>query len=157
LALLRGRAGDYVRELMTHSAGLDSDPGELETLRIAECSADFCSADLRGWRLLASRSDRLVPVEALRKACAEADIVVSDRRLPAPCRPRWLKADRDFLARSGGLAITLGRIPEVATTASGDRHPWILSARAKDAAVQSHSPRNPELAPNRKLVPGTNY
>jgi competence protein ComEC len=157
LALLRGRAGDYVRELMTHSAGLDSDPGELEALRIAECSADFCSADLRGWRLLASRSDRLVPVEALRKACAEADIVVSDRRLPAPCRPRWLKADRDFLARSGGLAITLGPVPEVETTASGDRHPWILSARAKTAAVQTHAPRNPKLAPNRKLVPGTNY
>jgi competence protein ComEC len=128
LALLRGRAGDYVRDLMTQSAGLDGEAGELETLRIAECSADFCAAELRGWRLLASRSDRLVPVAALRQACAEADIVVSDRGLPTACRPRWLKADRDFLAKSGGLAITLGEVPAVSTVASGDGHPWIRIA-----------------------------
>jgi competence protein ComEC len=125
LALLRGRAGDYVRDLMTQSAGLDGEAGELETLRSAECSADFCVADLSGWRLLASRSDRRVPVEALRKACAEADIIVSERRLPAACRPRWLKADRDLLARTGGLSITLGSTPRIMTVSSGDRHPWI--------------------------------
>ncbi|HEU0100289.1 MAG TPA: ComEC/Rec2 family competence protein [Allosphingosinicella sp.] len=125
LALLRGRAGDYVRDLMTQSAGLEGEAGELDWLGTADCSADFCAADLRGWRLLASRSDRLVPVEALGKACAEADIVVSDRRLPAACRPRWLKADRDFLSRSGGLAISLGATPRVAATAAGDGHPWI--------------------------------
>ncbi len=33
LALLRGRAGDYVRDLMTQSAGLDGEAGELEALR----------------------------------------------------------------------------------------------------------------------------
>ncbi|HEX8448827.1 MAG TPA: ComEC/Rec2 family competence protein, partial [Allosphingosinicella sp.] len=125
LALLRGRAGDYVRDLMSQSAGLEGEAEALETLRIAQCSADFCAAQVRGWRLLASRSDRLVPVDALARACAEADIVVSDRRLPGPCRPRWLKADRDFLARSGGLAITLGAVPEVRAVSAGDRHPWI--------------------------------
>ncbi len=65
-----------------------------------------------------------MPIEALRQACADADIVVSDRRLPAACRPRWLKADRDLLARSGGLAITLGAEPRALTVATGDRHPW---------------------------------
>jgi competence protein ComEC len=128
LALLRGRAGDYVRDLLAQSAGLEEAPGELETLRAAECSADFCAADVRGWRLLASRSGRLVPVEALAQACAEADIIVSDRRLPAACRPRWLKADRDFLARSGGLAIALGPTPRIFTVASGDRHPWVRNS-----------------------------
>ena len=125
LALLRGRAGDYVRDLFAQSAGMEGDAGELETLRTAECSADFCVAELRGWRLLASRSERLVPVEALRKACAEADIAVSERRLPAACRPRWLKADREMLGRTGGLALTLGASPAVSTVAGGDRHPWI--------------------------------
>ena len=124
LALLRGRAGDYVRDLMTQSAGLEGEAGELEALRTAECSADFCVADLRGWRLLASRSGRRVPVEMLKRACEDADIVVSDRRLPPGCRPRWLKADKDFLDRSGGLAIRLGPAPRVATVAAGDRHPW---------------------------------
>lgn len=126
LALLRARAGDYVRDMMTQSAGLGGEAGELEMLRTAECSADFCAAELRGWRLLASRSDRLVPVEGLRRACADADIVVSDRRLPRACRPRWLKADRAMLERTGGLAITLGAVPTVSTVASGDRHPWRL-------------------------------
>ncbi|HEX9948193.1 MAG TPA: competence protein ComEC, partial [Allosphingosinicella sp.] len=106
-------------------AGLEGESDELETLRSAECSADFCAAELRGRRLLASRSDRLVPVAALRKACAEADIVVSDRRLPSACRPRWLKADREFLSRTGGLAIRMDGSPSVTTVASGDRHPWV--------------------------------
>ena len=101
LALLRGRAGDYVRDLMTQSAGLDGEPGELEALpdrrmqrrflRRRRCAAGACSpAGATGW----CRS------RPLRTACAEADIVVSDRRLPAACRPRWLKADRDLLART---------------------------------------------------------
>jgi competence protein ComEC len=142
LALLRGRAGDYVRDLMTQSAGLEGEAGELETLRSAECSADFCAADLGGWRLLASRSDRLVPVEALREACAEADIVVSDRRLPGACRPRWLKADRDFLAKSGGLAIALGAVPRVTTVASGARHPWIQKPLSRPSRERRGPPRS---------------
>jgi competence protein ComEC len=132
LALLRGRAGDYVRDLLAESAGSGAELGELEQLPSAACSADFCAAELRGRRLLASRSARLVPAEALREACAEADIVVSDRRLPAACRPRWLKADRAMLARTGGLAITLGATPRVTTVASGDRHPWISRQLVSD-------------------------
>ncbi|HYD38146.1 MAG TPA: ComEC/Rec2 family competence protein, partial [Allosphingosinicella sp.] len=124
LALLRARAGDYVRETMAGSAGLDAAPGELEALSGARCSSDFCVAGLRGRRLLASRSDRLVPIPLLRVACAEADIVVSDRRLPESCRPKWLKADRALLDRTGGLAIALGAAPRVVTVSSGDRHPW---------------------------------
>jgi competence protein ComEC len=147
LALLRGRAGDYVRELMTQSAGLEGEAGELESLRIAECSADFCAARLRGWRLLASRSERLVPVEALRKACAEADIVVSDRRLPGACRPRWLKADREFLAKSGGLAITLGAAPKVTTVSTGDRHPWRLDSSPANAAEELGPPTLAPIVP----------
>jgi competence protein ComEC len=139
LALLRGRAGDYVRDLLAQSAGFDEAPGELETLRTAECSADFCAADLRGWRLLASRSSRLVPVEALRRACAEADIIVSDRRLPAACRPRWLKADRELLERTGGLAITLGETPRISTVANGDRHPWRLNSSPRFLGEGDHA------------------
>jgi len=138
LALLRGRAGDYVRDLMAQSSGLEGEAGEIDWLRTAECSADFCAADLRGWRLLASRSDRLVPAAVLGKACAEADIVVSERRLPAACRPRWLKADREMLDRTGGLAIALGREPRVSTVSSGDRHPWIPEGSPAKAGVQHH-------------------
>jgi competence protein ComEC len=134
LALLRARAGDYMRDLLAESSGSDSATEELERLPEAECSADFCAADIvregRRWRVLASRSDRLVPWEALIRACSEADIVVSERRLPKGCRPRWLKADRELLSRTGGLTITFGRMPRVTTAlAAGDGHPWAGAVR----------------------------
>jgi competence protein ComEC len=58
-------------------------------------------------------------------ACAEADIVIADRRLPRACAPCWLKADAAMLRRTGGLAITLGERPRVATVAALEgAHPW---------------------------------
>jgi competence protein ComEC len=134
-ALLRPRAGDYVRDMLAETAGQRADLLDLETLAGARCSADACAAQAgsggRSWRILATRSDRLVPWEALALACAEADIVVSDRRLPDGCRPRWLKADRAFLSATGGLSITLGARPRVATVAGRQgRHPWSPLARA---------------------------
>ncbi|MFL6845820.1 MAG: ComEC/Rec2 family competence protein [Allosphingosinicella sp.] len=148
LVLLRDRAGDYVRDLLGESAGFDGELGALADLPGARCSADFCTSTIeregRIWRLLASRSPRLVETDALARACAEADIVVSDRRLPAPCRPRWLKADRALLERTGGLAIVLGGKPRVTSVASGDRHPWIpvkASAGPRDWRARSTSGR----------------
>jgi hypothetical protein len=85
----------------------------------------MCAADIaregRVWRLLATRSQHLVEIGELNRACAEADIVVSERRLPRTCRPRWLKADRRLLRRTGGLSITLGknqRSPRSATASA---------------------------------------
>jgi competence protein ComEC len=64
------------------------------------------------------------------RACAAADLVVSDRRLPPGCSPRWLKADRTLLARSGGLAIRFGEPPRVDTVADRvGRHPWAGAVR----------------------------
>ena len=61
----------------------------------------------------------------LTQACADADIVVSDRRLPRGCRPRWLKLDRQSLAYTGGVAIYLGQTPYVSTVAGRiGQHPW---------------------------------
>ena len=133
LAILRGRAGDYVRSLLAENSGGEAEFAEVEHLAGAACSEDLCAIDLsrggRRWRLLATRTDRFVAIPAFRRACAEADIVVSDRRLPKSCVPRWLKADRDLLARTGGLAVRLGRTPSVATVASGQgRHPWAAAA-----------------------------
>jgi len=64
-------------------------------------------------------------VRSLAQACAAADIVVSERRLPANCRPRWLKADRALLRQTGGLSISLGTYPQVTTVADKvGHHPW---------------------------------
>jgi competence protein ComEC len=129
LAILRGRAGDYVRSLLSENSGREAEFLEVEQLRQAACSADLCAVNVarggRTWRLLATRTDRFVDAAAFARACAAADIVVSDRRLPRSCQPRWLKADRHLLSATGGLALRFGADPEVETVAAsvGD-HPW---------------------------------
>jgi competence protein ComEC len=65
-----------------------------------------------------------VEERALSAACAEADIVVSERFLPRSCRPRWLKADRRYLQRSGGLAILLADERITSVAASQGEHGW---------------------------------
>ncbi|MDQ8757954.1 ComEC/Rec2 family competence protein [Sphingosinicella sp. LHD-64] len=129
LALLRPRAGDYVRDTLAELSGAEPDFLDLDRLPAAACSADLCVAHLdrdgRRWRLLATRTRHFVRWDAMIRACAEADIVVSDRLLPRACQPRWLRADRAFLRRTGGLAISLGPEPRVATVAGQvGRHPW---------------------------------
>jgi competence protein ComEC len=130
LAILRSRAGDYVRSLLSETSGEEAEFLEIDALPTAACSEDLCAAELaaggRRWRLLATRSSDYVEIAAFARACAEADIVVSDRRLPRSCAPRWLKADRDLLARTGGLAVRFGRTARVETVASAaGAHPWV--------------------------------
>jgi competence protein ComEC len=133
MALLRPRAGDYVRETLNETSGLTPVPLDLDSLPTASCSPDLCLADVQGrgrtWRVLATRSERLVPYLDLVRACVEADIAVSERRLPPGCKPRWLKVDRLFLRQTGGLALNLRAAPQVQTVAEQQgRHPWALAA-----------------------------
>ena len=119
-------------DLLAESAGLDVEPSELDTGSASACSRDLCAAHVdrggRRWTILATRTRHYVEIAEMQRACAVADIVVSERRLPRTCRPRWLKADRDFFARTGGIAVTLGEPPSVATVAAQvGRHPWAAS------------------------------
>ena len=133
LALLRDRAGDYVRGTLAENAGSDDDPLLLSEQPDARCTRDACvivrDSGGRRWRILATRSPSLSPWRAMIAACRAADIVISDRRLPRSCAPRWLLLDRPALARTGGVALTLadGRITRVRTP--GDRHPWVTAMR----------------------------
>jgi len=134
LALLRPRAGDYVRDTLAEASGAEPEFLELESLPIAACSPDLCAADIerngRRWRILATRTPNRVRWEEMIAACAAADIVVSDRPLPRACTPRWLRADLLFLRRTGGLAITLGNAPALTTVAEREgRHPWAVRER----------------------------
>jgi competence protein ComEC len=129
LATLRPRAGDYVRSVLAERSGDIGDLADLDALPNSDCSADSCRftvvAGERSWRVLATRSRYLAPIEAMNADCAAADIVVSDRMLPKSCTPRWLKADKAMLAKTGGLAITLasGRVETV--RAGEGVHPWV--------------------------------
>lgn len=128
VALLRDRAGNYVRDMLSEAAGVDGEPLPIDALQAARCSADLCEAKLRrggrDWHILATRSPYLIDIRRMSRACARADIVISERRLPRSCNPRWAKIDRPLLARTGGLSIDLDR-GRITTVASGvGQHPW---------------------------------
>ncbi len=128
LALLRDRTGDYTRGLLSEGAGITNEPVLLAEQSDARCSRDLCAVERRvmgrHWRILATRSAYLVPVDALIVACAHADIVVSERLLPRGCRPRWLRLDRSVLAETGGVSIALASGSVRTVLHPGDRHPW---------------------------------
>lgn len=134
LAILRPRAGDYVRDLLAELSGSEPNFVEIAAAREGACSDALCRYELRrgdrSWRILATTSRDFVRWDEMIAACAAADIVVSDRNLPAGCRPRWLKADRAFLAEHGGLAFTLGRNASLTTVRDqvGAR-PWSIASR----------------------------
>jgi competence protein ComEC len=136
LSTLRPRAGDYVRSVLSERAGMIGELDDLDVLPGAECSTDMCRVTVqrgdRSWRILATRSRYLVSYREFRDECAAADIVVSDRRLPDWCAPRWFKADRALLAKTGGIAVTLasGRV-ETVSEAEG-AHPWVVARGGSD-------------------------
>jgi competence protein ComEC len=150
LYLLRPRAGDYVRQQFSEGAGVEDPALDLDALPGARCNRDLCAATLGPWRLLATRSAYLVDTAELKRACQAADIVVSDRRLPFGCRPRWLKADLALLSKTGGLAITIDG-PIVRTVAADDLHPWI----DKNAAMQQRGRQyfGPKTKPGHEYKP----
>jgi competence protein ComEC len=129
MALLRPRTGDFMRDVLAERSGTAETLADLDVAQGASCGRDMCVILLkrggRLWRIAATRSDFRLPWEEFTATCRAVDIIVSDRRLPQGCTPRWIKADRIFLEASGGLAITLGRSPLVETVRqSGDQHPW---------------------------------
>lgn len=128
-ALLRDRAGDYVRDSLSEAAGIDTPLAALADLDHVTCNRDFCR-----WRqgegahqrvILAARGRDRIEGTAMAPACAAADVVISDRWLPRECVGRWLTIDRDSLPQTGGLALYLGEQPRVvATLDAADEHPW---------------------------------
>jgi competence protein ComEC len=129
MALLRDRAGDYTRSVLGENSGAEeSQLALLSEAPGARCSPDLCLIEVksgaRRWRVLATRSGYLVPWREMIASCRAADVVVSERRLPPGCAPRWLRLDRDTLAKTGGIAISFADAG-VRTARSGGSHPWL--------------------------------
>lgn len=128
-ALLRDRAGEFIRDQLAEAAGIDGTMTSLSARGEARCSADFCvwtmRRDQRVWTVMATRSTIRTDWEPLVEACARVDIVIADRWLPRGCNPRWLKADGKLLAETGGLAIRLGSRPTISASLAPDAgKPW---------------------------------
>jgi competence protein ComEC len=162
--------------VLAERGGTLSELSDLDGSDGASCSADLCRAvlksDGRDWRVMATRSPYLVDRPLFESECASADIVVSDRRLPYWCRPRWLKADAVVLAKTGGLAITLADGSVATVRQPGDAHPWVRApqfnnggagrrggpARGRDRR-DSAAPRNahsPDRDGHSRLLPHGN-
>ncbi len=129
-AILRERAGDYIRDVLNEQSG-DLEPAvALDAWPNARCSRDLCLVTLaregRTWSIAATRSGYRLPWAEITALCASTDIVVSDRRLPAGCTPRWLKLDSQMLGKSGGIAIHLAEQRVITVRAPADDHPWIV-------------------------------
>ena len=148
-ALLRARAGDYVRDSLAEAAGIDAPMSALADLDHVECNRDFCrwtQAEREGASrrvILAARGRDRIDGADMAAACAAADVVISDRWLPRQCTARWLTLDRDVLAESGGLALYLGARPKaVPVLYPGDRHPWRRPEQVSgnDEAVPTNAP-----------------
>lgn len=135
LALLRDRAGDYMRTTLSELGGSSAEPLALADQAMARCGLDMCVTRLwrgeRTWRIAATRSGYPVPWATLVALCERVDIVIADRRLPEACKPRWLKLDAPALRRTGGVSIRLDP-PMVRTVREpGDRHPWVAIAEGR--------------------------
>ncbi len=128
LLVLRTSRSDYVTDNLLELAGVAGEPRALEGWPGAQCNPDFCVVTInragRDWHILMSRNRAQVTERDLAAACERVDIVISERWLPQSCRPRWLKADRDMLEASGGLAIVLDGQQLRSVAQEQGEHPW---------------------------------
>jgi competence protein ComEC len=130
LAILRGRAGDYVRDTLAERAGVEPELPDADWFNEAKCSPDVCLLTLnrggRVWKIAATRSRHYLEWSVMTSICATHDIVISDRMLPKKCQPRWFKADRQSLKKTGGMAIALEAQKVTTMFNEGDDHPWVV-------------------------------
>jgi competence protein ComEC len=141
-ALLRERAGDFIQSIMGEAAGHDGKVRFLDDWPGAQCTRDTCVIDLqrggRVWTVLATRSTQHLEWTELIAACAAADIVVSERRLPVACTPRWWKLDGSTLKQTGAVAVRLGDPPAVdSVSARIGARPWAQSRPNRYASSES--------------------
>lgn len=140
VALLRARTGEYIQDMLLESVGTLSDPLDIERWPGANCSPDICVIHMRRgnrmWSIMATRTVYPIPELEMAAACSRADIVVSDRWLPASCSPKWIKADKGTLTESGGLAffLTSGTVRSV--NDENAHEPWVRAARTEPLSNQ---------------------
>jgi competence protein ComEC len=128
IAILRTRAGDYVKDALAETAGITAEPIDIDQWPGASCTEDACVVTIhkqgRNWTILATRTRYAIPAMELAAACRRVDIAISDRWLPYSCKPKWMKIDRNFLAHSGGIAINLSNAAVETVSQASNGSPW---------------------------------
>lgn len=154
LLVLRAGRGDYMRDSLLENAGMEGQLRTLEDWPAARCTADFCAIAInrngKRFTLLMARTREYIDDMELESACERADIVIADRRLPWTCRPKMLKADREFLANTGGITINMasGKIRTVAETQGHHGwYRWPVADETKSGPKQQISPSSAAAVP----------
>ena len=133
LLSLRDSRSSYSRDNLLELSSVASEPIPLASWEGARCSPEFCVMTIerggRDWSLLLARNREMIEERALAAACQRVDIVVADRFLPRSCAPRWLKADRRMLERTGGLALDLDEGTVTSVAQSQGEHGWWKGAQ----------------------------
>ena len=142
VSLLRGKAGDFVRDMISEKAGSNAIATPIEQWPGAKCTSDNCIISIaspnRTWTILATRTAYQVPAMEMAAACRRVDIVMSDRWLPQSCRPKWIKADRRLLEQTGGLAIYLAEQRVITANENRAHTPWVQAAKAAQQNTDLH-------------------
>ncbi len=150
MALLRPKAGEYIRDILAERSGTLETLADMDGVAGAKCGRDMCTITVtqngRDWRTAATRSDYFLPWAAFIETCASVDIIVSNRRLPRKCKARWITADRTLLAKTGGMAIELGKANVRTVIQPGDDHPWRRN-RIPTLSVAQYRRSNPASLP----------
>lgn len=124
VAVSRPRMGGFLRDIWSKSLAITQEFGRFEDLPDMDCSVDSCLGIVQGRTLFVTRSRDGLMRETMAPACAAADIVVSDRRLPNWCKARWLRLDETVLAKRGAMAIWLTRGRAIGALDDVGDHPW---------------------------------
>ncbi len=148
LAMLRTSKGGFMHDMLLENAGVDGEALALDDWRNAQCNADSCTVTIeasdRKWSIVAMRSSYYIPALALSAACRRADIVISERRLPASCQPRWIKADRPLLQQVGGMTIDFESQYVGTVLNRSGRHAWTRFTDPDKPALKRPSPEKPD-------------
>ena len=128
LLILRPGRTSFSRDMMIEQTGMTGQVVALEQWPGAQCNKVACRIVInrggRIWHILVIKTKLFLDDRSLASACAEADIVVAQTKLYGPCHPSMLKADREMLLRSGGLALDLERRKVISVEDSEGEHPW---------------------------------
>lgn len=140
IAFLRARAGEFVSDMLFEKAGTKAKATAIENWPGVRCTADICILTLNRnthvWRILATRTPYQVPAMEMAAACRRVDIVISDRWLPKSCAPKWIKADRNILQQTGGLAFYLADNKVISVHQDSAHMPWVQAARtARESTI----------------------
>jgi competence protein ComEC len=159
IAILRARAGDYVKDALAETAGITAEAIDIDQWPGADCTEDACVVTVnkqgRYWTILATRTRYAIPAMELAAACRRVDIAISDRWLPYSCQPKWMKIDRNFLANSGGVAINLSNASVETVSQSSNGSPWQKARKLAADKEEGERKMLRKPQPNQTVPPTT--